>query len=356
MDLPTLSVAEVHARDNWNESLRQLPNAHILQSWDWGDFKQATGGWRPTRLAFKRDGELAAMASVSLRKLGPFKVMVVSKGPALDYADADLAEAVIMELEARAAAQGAVWLKIDPDVVAATGLPGSENERICKIGSSLATMLARRGWAFSPSQVQYRNTIIIDLQPTEAEILMAMSGNTRRKIRSAVKKGVSVRPGALDDLPLLYQLYQTTAERDDFLIRPFDYYRRAWAAFMRAGLAQALIAEVKSQPIAHVILFHFGATCFYFYGASANAERQRMPNYLLQWEAIKWAKARGCRRYDLWGAPDVFDESDSLWGVYQFKRGFRGDLTRHIGAWDYAPRPLLYRAYNSIMPRLMRLT
>ena len=182
-----------------------------------------------------------------------------------------------------------------------------------------------------------------------------MSANTRRKVRVAAKKDVSIRQGSVEDLPLLYQLYRVTGERDNFLIRPFAYYQRAWEMFMRAGLAQALIAEYDGRAIAHVILFHFGRRCWYFYGASANEERQRMPNYALQWEAIKWAKARGYASYDMWGAPDVFDESDALWGVYQFKRGFRGELQRHIGAWDYAPQPWLYQAYTRLMPRLLNL-
>jgi lipid II:glycine glycyltransferase (peptidoglycan interpeptide bridge formation enzyme) len=102
-----------------------------------------------------------------------------------------------------------------------------------------------------------------------------------------------------------------------------------------------------------VILFHFGRTCWYFYGASSNQARDRMPNYLLQWEAMRWAKARGYAVYDLWGAPNLFDEADSMFGVYNFKRGFRGTVTRHIGAWDYAPSPLLYRAYTKAWPRLL---
>ena len=165
-----------------------------------------------------------------------------------------------------------------------------------------------------------------------------------------------VREADESELPKLYDLYRITAERDDFLIRDYSYYERAWSAFMRDGLAQGLIAEYEGAPIAQVVLFHFGRKCWYFYGASANNERQRMPNYLLQWEAIKWAKRAGYAQYDMWGAPDVFDDSDSMWGVYQFKRGFRGQLTRHIGAWDYAPRPWLYRAYNTILPRLLPLT
>ena len=334
--------------------MRSFPSAHILQSWDWGEFKRETVGWQPSRLAFERDGVLVAMASVGMRRVGPFKVLYVSKGPALDTCDDLLFLEVLELLESRARAMGAIWLKIDPDVVLATGIPDEEDDKAVESGHRISAQLKNRGWRFSNSQVQFRNTIAVDLGRTENEILMAMSGNTRRKIRTAAKKGVTIRSAADEDLSTLYELYRITAERDGFLIRPFDYYRRAWQAFMQAGLAHALIAEYQGKPIAQVILFHFGRRCWYFFGASKNEERQRMPNYMLQWEAIKWAKAQGYAVYDLWGAPDVFDESDGMWGVYQFKRGFRGRVVRHIGAWDYAPRPWLYGAYTKLAPRLLR--
>ena len=326
-----------------------------MQTWEWGEFKRVTGGWQPQRLAFERDGRVVAQASLAIRKLGPLKVMVVSKGPALDYADLDLADAVLDELELRAARFGVVWLKIDPDVVAATGLPRGEDDHADNKGQQVLALLRKRGWRFSGSQVQFRNTLCIDLRRSQDELLAAMSGNTRRKVRVAAKKDVTVRAATVDDLPLLYQLYQVTGQRDGFLIRPIEYYQRAWRAFMETGLAHALIAEYQGEAIAQVILFHFGSKCWYFYGASANEERGRMPNYALQWEAMKWAKAQGYTTYDMWGAPDSFDESDSLWGVYQFKRGFRGVLTRHIGAWDFASSPLLYYTYEQLAPRLLKL-
>ena len=350
-----LTIHEINESGRWNESLRRLPYAHVLQTWEWGEFKRATGGWQPLRLAFERGGEIAAQASLATRQLGPLKVMVVSKGPALDYADIDLTCAVFSELEQRAKRFGVVWLKIDPDVIAATGLPGSDNDHVAKLGSDINALLKTRGWRYSDSQVQFRNTLTIDLRRSEEELLANMSGNTRRKVRIAVKKGVTVRAASIDDLPLLYQLYRITGERDKFLVRPFEYYQRAWREFMAAGLAHALIAEFEDKAVAHVILFHFGRKCWYFYGASSNEERDRMPNYALQWEAIKWAKAQGYDVYDMWGAPDVFDESDVLWGVYQFKQGFRGQLARHIGAWDFAPQPLLYYTYAKVAPRLLNI-
>jgi lipid II:glycine glycyltransferase (peptidoglycan interpeptide bridge formation enzyme) len=78
-----------------------------------------------------------------------------------------------------------------------------------------------------------------------------------------------------------------------------------------------------------------------------------MPNYLLQWEAIRWAKDQGCEVYDFWGAPDDFVESDPLWGVWRFKAGFKGQVVRHIGAWDYPNRPFWYWIYTTVMPRYL---
>ena len=348
-----LTIREIDERERWNASLRKLPYSHVLQTWEWGEFKRETGRWTPQRLAFERGGQVAAMASLLTRSIGPLKVMYVSKGPALDYADINLAEQVFSVLETRADRLGIVWLKIDPDVIAATGLPNAAEECLHNVGSDVARMLRRRGWRFSDSQVQFRNTLTVDLNRSEDEILAAMSGNTRRKIRVAAKKGVEIRAASIKDLPLLYRLYQVTGERDNFLIRPFAYYERAWLSFMQAGLAHALIAEYEGRAIAHVILFHFGRKCWYFYGASSNEERERMPNYALQWAAIRWAKAQGYAVYDMWGAPDVFDASDTMWGVYQFKRGFRGELTRHIGAWDFAAHPTLYYIYHQFVPRLL---
>ncbi len=340
-------------RDQWNDALRTLPYAHILQSWEWGEFKRVTTGWQPHRIAFKQGDAIVAMASVGIRKIGPLRVMYIPKGPALAYADADLAASVLDALQALARKQFAVWLKIDPDVINATGVPGEDDDLPDATGQQLISLLKARGWRLSDDQVQFRNTITLDLTQSEDELLAAMSQNTRRKVRTAEKKGVIIRAATLVDLPVLYDLYRATGERDAFLTRRFSYYQQAWQAFMEADLAHALIAEAEGQPIAHVILFHFGHKCWYFYGASSNEERQRMPNYLLQWEALKWAKAHGYETYDMWGAPDEFTESDSMWGVYEFKRGFRGTVTRYIGAWDYAPYPPLYTAYTQLWPRVL---
>jgi lipid II:glycine glycyltransferase (peptidoglycan interpeptide bridge formation enzyme) len=355
------NVSTITDRDTWNNILRTLPYAHVLQTWEWGEFKRVTTGWEPIRLAFDRDGQTVALASIGVRSVGPLKVMYVPKGPAIDYSDTVLVVDVLRHLQRTARHHRAIWLKIDPDAIAATGVPtnaliDSEDTAIDTpnaVGQAFMRTLRDHKWHFSPDQVQFRNTIVINLTKSEDELLAAMSQSTRRKIRIAEREGVTIRPGTVADLPILYDLYRMTGERDDFLTRPPNYYEQAWRAFIDAGLAHPLIAEVDGKPVAHVILFHFAQTSWYFFGASSNDERDKMPNYLLQWHAIQWAKAQGYTRYDLWGAPNVFNESDTMWGVYNFKRGFRGKVTRHVGAWDYVPYPPLYSAYTQIMPRVI---
>jgi lipid II:glycine glycyltransferase (peptidoglycan interpeptide bridge formation enzyme) len=122
---------------------------------------------------------------------------------------------------------------------------------------------------------------------------------------------------------------------------------------MQAGMCEPLIAEVDSEPIAGVVIFRFAGRSWFLFGMSINAHREKMPNYLLQWEAMSRSKERGCKVYDMWGAPDVFDESDPMWGVFRFKDGFGGEVVRHIGAWDKPVRPTLYRIYTRLLPRLL---
>jgi lipid II:glycine glycyltransferase (peptidoglycan interpeptide bridge formation enzyme) len=133
-----------------------------------------------------------------------------------------------------------------------------------------------------------------------------------------------------------------------------EYYQRAYELFHPKGTCELLVAEYDGKPLASLMVFANAERAWYVYGASNDQERNRMPTYLLQWEAIRWAKARGCEEYDLWGVPDENEETleanfesrhDGLWGVYRFKRGFGGQLKRAAQALDIVYMPLLYKFY-----------
>jgi lipid II:glycine glycyltransferase (peptidoglycan interpeptide bridge formation enzyme) len=154
---------------------------------------------------------------------------------------------------------------------------------------------------------------------------------------------------------MLYQMYAETAVRDGFAIRGKEYYLAVWQTFWDGGMLTPLIAEVEEQPVAGLMLFHYGGTAYYLHGMSRVVHRNLMPTYLLQWEAMRVAKEKTCSRYDLWGAPDEFVESDSLWGVYRFKRGLGGEVVRTVGAWDLSLKPVVFALYAQVWPRIMGL-
>jgi peptidoglycan pentaglycine glycine transferase (the first glycine) len=340
----------------WHQALASLPNPHPLQSWAWGQFK-ARWGWSaaPLLLDIGREaGEFPPLAAAMVLKRQvprlPFAILYVPKGPILDYQEPALRRVVLAQLEQHARREKAIFIKIDPDVIRGWG---ETEERQSPIGAKFVEELVGRGWRFSDDQIQFRNTVELDLELSEDELLAAMKQKTRYNIRLAGRKEVIVRLGSPDDFATIIDLYQTTAERDAFTIRPAAYYLDAWQTLYDSGLAQPLLAEYQGQAVAAIIVVRYGARAIYMYGASSEEERQRMPNYLLQWEAIRWARQQGCKVYDFWGAPDEFTEGDSLWGVWRFKAGFSGQIVRHIGAWDYPARPFWYWLYTGIMPKYL---
>ena len=290
-------------------------------------------------------------------------VLYTPKGPLLDWTNEPLKNRVLNDLQSFAKRQGGIFLKMDPDVILGTGVPFSESDIVDHSGKSVLSELQGRGWRFSADQIQFKNTVLIDLQPTEEELLARMKQKTRYNIRLAEKKGVMLRIGTPKDFAMLYKMYAETSVRDGFVIRNEEYYKTVWAKFLaganspisssQSPFAEPLIAEVDNQPVAAIFVFYFASRAYYVYGMSRDLHREKMPTYLLQWEAMKRAKAKGCTVYDLWGAADVFDESDSMWGVYRFKEGLGGKVVRTLGAWDFAPNPLWYKLYSEIIPRLL---
>jgi peptidoglycan pentaglycine glycine transferase (the first glycine) len=192
------------------------------------------------------------------------------------------------------------------------------------------------------------------LRPPEDEILAAMKQKTRYNIRLSGRKDVVVREGSGADLNTFVDLMKITGQRDDFGTHDPEYYAAMYSLFT-PDHAVLLLAEYEGQALAGAIITALGDTAVYLYGASSNQERNRMPAYAVQWAAIRWARARGCTRYDLWGVPDAdldaleaqfTERSDGLWSVYRAKRGYGGRVQRTVGAVDRVYNQRLYRLYN----------
>lgn len=346
---------------HWNDAVSSLPNAHVLQTWEWGQVKSRFG-WRPIYRLWRDESEKVIAAALVLERViqfmgieSPMRVMYVPKGPIFNWNDIKLRHIVLSDLKTSAIDEGAIFIKIDPDVILGKGAPDQSGSQDNLLGHAVIEELMEMGWRSSEEQIQFRNTVIIDLTSDLETLLANMKQKTRYNVRLAGRRGVVVREAKEEDIELLYEIYAETSIRDNFIIREKDYYRTLWSTFMRSGIAQPIIAEVDGVSIGALIPFWFAEKAWYLYGMSRAIQRDKMPNYLLQWDAMCRAKANGCRIFDLWGAPDEFNESDSMWGVYRFKQGLGGEVVRHIGAWDLPIKPIYYRLYVQFLPRILKI-
>jgi lipid II:glycine glycyltransferase (peptidoglycan interpeptide bridge formation enzyme) len=180
-----------------------------------------------------------------------------------------------------------------------------------------------------------------------------MKQKTRYNIGLARRKNIFIHPSA--DINVFFRLMKETSARDHFFVHDQSYYQTAYELFHPSGNCELLVADFQNEAIAALMVFSSGNRAWYLYGGSSNVHRELMPSYLLQWEALLWAKRRGCIEYDLWGVPDenlvVLEDqctqrSDGLWGVYRFKRGFGGELRRAGGPWERVYNPLAYYLYR----------
>ncbi len=321
----------------WDRFLSQYPNTHLLQTSAWGELKSAFG-WQ---VAHVIAGNIGSQVLFRRLPLG-FSLAYIPKGPL--GANGDWEE-LWPALDALCRERRAVFLKVEPDLW---------QEKADDLWGGAPPP----GFRLSPQAIQPLRTLVVDLRPDEETILAHMKQKTRYNIRLAAKKDVVVHPS--DDVDTFCSLMDITGERAEFGVHSPEYYHRAYEIFHPLGQCELLQAEYQGLPLAALMVFAYGERSWYLYGASSGRERSRMPTYLLQWEAMRWAKERCCREYDLWGVPDYEEEeletdftqrSDELWGVYRFKRGFGGELLRDAGPWDRVYNPILYTFYRWWMRR-----
>lgn len=317
------------SEQEWDEFIDCHPDAHLLQTTEWGKFKTFFG-WEVLRFIHQDCG-----AQVLFKKLPlGFTMAYLPKGPVGNNWKQLLDEIVLVCKQKRAVA-----LIVEPDYW---------EEEDTLIRTNLP-----KPFIAQEHTIQPRRTLIVNLSRDETEILAAMKQKTRYNINLAVRKGVEIKQ--IDDIQTFYKMMQITGKRDGFGIHTQAYYQKVFEIFSQKGMGVLMGATFEKRILAVLMAFCNKKTAWYFYGASNDEERNRMPTYLLQWEAMRWAKEKGCLDYDLWGVPDQDEEtlegnftlrSEGLWGVYRFKRGFGGVLKRSVPAYVNIFNPLIYRIYQ----------
>jgi lipid II:glycine glycyltransferase (peptidoglycan interpeptide bridge formation enzyme) len=193
----------------------------------------------------------------------------------------------------------------------------------------------------------------LDLARSLDDVIASFHQKWRYNIRLAQKKGVNIRSSVdKSDLPTFYSILRETAKRDGFLVRSQSYFEAMWDALVPRGWMRLFLGDVDGEPVCGALSYLFGDKAWYTYGASSNAHREKMPNYLMQWTMISWAHENGCRWYDFRGVsctPD--DPNDKTAGLNRFKSGFNPRFVQYIGEFDLPLSTPGYWAFTKALPK-----
>ena len=327
-------------RQKYIEFLQKNKKGHFLQSPEWAKLKEE---WKNEVIIVEdENGNIQGSMSVLIRKVPyvNYTIMYSPRGPVCDIHDRVVFKQLVDSARELAKKHRAFILRIDPDIA-------NTDEEFKEMARENGFQLKENVKDFD-EVIQPRYVFRLNVKDkTEEELLKSFHEKTRYNIRLATKKGVTVRDGKREDLKRFYEIMQETGTRDNFLIRPLEYFEKMYDNMGKEYL-RLIMAEHEGKVIAAVIAIYYGNKVWYLYGASSNSHRNVMPNYLLQWEMIKWALEKKCDLYDFRGVSGHIDENHPQYGIYKFKKGFNGDFVEFVGELYMVFKPMINFLFNTV--------
>lgn len=301
------------------------PKSHFAQSYKWGLLKS---DWKWYGI-LSRDGSgrPRGALSVMVRKMPgmPWSMLYACRGPVCDLDDKECLSELIDGAKQLAKRHRGYVIKLDPDVPNA-------NQAFSDTLKSLGFRPVPETKNFESIQPRYVFRLEIKGRSAE-ELLMSFESKTRYNIRVAQKNNVSVKVETSDEaLTAFADIMKVTGERDGFITRNRAYFARMLECL--GENARLYMASYDGRYIAGSLAIHYGDKVWYLYGASSNADRNMMPNYLLQYEMMRWAVETGARIYDFRGVSGDLTPENPLYGLYRFKKGFNGELCEFLPEMD----------------------
>ncbi len=283
-----------------------------------------------------KDGKIQGSCGVLIQKLPIVHTtfMYCPRGPICDWHNEEIMADLKKGLDTLAKKHKAQVVKIDPYI--------SIND------TKFADMMKKMGFKriyddIGFETIQARFNYVLDVEnKTEQDILNGMTQKARYNLRYAMRHNITIKIGTADDLDEFMRIYKVTGERDGFNTRPKEYFER----MLKLGddKVRLYMGYYEGKAICGAITSNYAGKCSYIYGASDNEYRQYMPNYLMQFEMIKWALETKCRVYDFQGiAGDIENTENPMYGLYRFKKGFGGEIAELLGEFDYEYKPFMCR-------------
>jgi peptidoglycan pentaglycine glycine transferase (the first glycine) len=293
----------------------------FMQSLHWRRFKERQGLHSLHLGLFVEDELIGGVHFYYASNSKGATIFVAPEGPVLPWEDDELCrrgiDAILEFVQTRGSEYGVIGIRLEP--------------RLPQPGSPALLTFGR-----APVDLLPIETLYVDLRPDYEQLLAAMKPKGRYNIRLSKRRGVSVHSSTdLADIKIFYNLVRETASRDGFFLEPYTFFNALAETLIPSGIAQLLLAEHEGDIVGTLLLVTYGHRATYLYGGIANAKRNVMAGYALQWRAMKQAKAAGCTEYDFYGYDRFMSPANRYARFSKFKSQFGGEPRRFIGAYDY---------------------
>jgi len=322
-----MTIKEIIDKNEWEQFLEKCSQKSFLDSWNWGEFQTARG-FKIWRLAINDDSGLQGVALAVKIKARRGTYLLIQHGPVILSSDIGIKSRVlklfIEELARIGKAEGASFIRMNPLLKR-----NSENEELIK----------KNGLRVAPMHANaYDATWKLDISSSEEDLLKGMRKTTRYIIRQVEKNPEIVIEKSEDikDLAVYQELNRDVAMRQKFVPFSDSYIKEEFETFNRDNQALLFFGKYKGEIVAGALVIFWQGTGYYHQAASLAKYSKLSIPYLLQWEAIKEAKKRGCGLYDFWGYVDPKVNPNHPWaGPTLFKMGYGGEAYEYTHTQDY---------------------
>lgn len=314
-----IEVKQIDQKEVWEDFLLTQDLPPFLQSWNAGNLAVSMND-SILRLGLYNKEELIGVCLVEIINAKRGKHLYAPYGPVVSQLHDECYSALTDFLKRKGRELNCDFIRLAPY------LEKTETN---------VSMLSALGYKTSPIHVLSEIVWKLDLTPSEDELLMQMRKTTRNLIRRAIKDEVVIKKSTdQNDVSTFITLMQTTHKRHDFVPYPDKLYRNQVTEYAEDDQVIVYTGTTNDgEVIASSIVMYYGNVASYHHGASI---RSKVPvAYLMQWEAIREAKQRGCREYSFWGIEETEDPKHPFYGITKFKKGFGGSIRYLVPAQDY---------------------
>ncbi len=299
--------------DGWDAGVLEL-KGHFLQSAAWARVQTRLGN--PVVVGAAYDWCWLGV----VRRAGPIRYLYLPFGPSL-RSEAALGDAM-SSARTRARRLGCAFVRFEP-------------------GSAGRAAVAHTG-SRQVRPRQYQHTLTLRLDGDERSLWRGVNSGHRSRINGAQKRGLRIERSSDPALmPEFVNLLRQTERRNSFFSFEDDYFTAIAEELLPSGEASLYFAAAGDRRVAGALVFDFGPTRYYAFGATDSSARKLMPAPPLVWRAIVDAREHGRERFDFWGAAPPTAGPDHPWkGITDFKSGFGGEPESYAGTWELPVRPL----------------